>query len=160
MECVESALLIGCIRKKSEIGPWAVMQGPGKQSLKAQGVGVVEVLPLFSGGFSSVTHRWEGLYLRTTGFPDFLSWQRFCFGDTHIPPEHVDCGTTFFTSYYTSSCQGTHTLEQFEVWCLGQRPQTETQKSYTGMSPAVELVNMFEHVMSCLKTHYCMFQVS
>lgn len=71
MECVESALLIGCIRKKSEIGPWAVMQGPRKQSLKAQGVGVVEVLPLFSGGFSSVTHRWEGLYLRTTGIPRF-----------------------------------------------------------------------------------------
>lgn len=160
MECVESALLIGCIRKKSEIGPWAVMQGPGKQSLKAQGVGVVEVLPLSL----EVSLVWltdgRGSTSGPQEFPDFLSWQRFCFGDTHIPPEHVDCGTTFFTTYYTSSCQGTHTLEQFEVWCLGQRPQTETQKSYTGISPAVELVNMFEHVMSCLKTHYCMFQVS
>lgn len=65
-----------------------------------------------------------------------------------------------FLHHTTQVAVKEHTLEQFEVWCLGQRPQTETQKSYTGISPAVELVNMFEHVMSCLKTHYCMFQVS
>lgn len=159
MECVESALLIGCIRKKSEIGPWAVMQGPGKQSLKAQGVGVVEVLPLSL----EVSLVWltdgRGSTSGPQEFPDFLSWQWFYFGDTHIPPSMLIVEQVILQQYYTWSCWGTHTytctLEQLEVWCLAQRPQTDTQKSYIGIyiSSAVELVNMLEHVMLCLKTH-------